>query len=160
MEKSTAALLRQVLDDNHAHGHTTPGTLNEIEAAILATLPEPLAPAAPAAQGFDAELVAAGERLVNLIEGPGCMRWEDGQGFRLKDTTEWSVFYIAIKRALATAAKGVPAQDFDAEFWKKAWVEERARAYRREGMRVEQAKIHAETDAASALAAAAKGVGK
>ena len=52
-----------------------------------------------------------------------------------------------------------PAQGFDAEFWKKAWVEERARAYRREGMTVEQAKIHAETDAASALAAAAKGVG-
>lgn len=72
-----------------------------MRSALEAALPY-LAPAAPAG-----EVVAAGERLVGLVEGPGCLRWEDGQGFRLKDTAEWSVFYVAIKHALAAAAKGV-----------------------------------------------------
>ncbi len=49
------------------------------------------APSAPV--GVDA--------LIRLVEGPGCLRWQDGQGFRLKDTPEWVAFYVAAKNALA-----------------------------------------------------------
>ncbi len=35
--------------------------------------------------------------LTLLVEGPGCIRWEDGNGFRLKDTDEWVQFYCLVK---------------------------------------------------------------
>lgn len=35
--------------------------------------------------------------LTLLVEGPGCIRWEDGNGFRLKDTAEWVQFYCLVK---------------------------------------------------------------
>lgn len=40
---------------------------------------------------------AACYALVALVEGPGCLRWQDSGGFRLKDTAEWVKFYIAAK---------------------------------------------------------------
>jgi hypothetical protein len=44
-------------------------------------------------------LTDAATALVALIEGPGCLRWEDGRGFRIKDTDEWVRFYVAAKNA-------------------------------------------------------------
>lgn len=35
--------------------------------------------------------------LTLLVEGPGCIRWEDGNGFRLKDTDQWVQFYCLVK---------------------------------------------------------------
>lgn len=40
----------------------------------------------------------AASALVRLVEGPGCLRWEDGSGSRLKDTNEWCAFYCAARR--------------------------------------------------------------
>jgi len=44
-------------------------------------------------------LFDAAHALMLLVEGPGCLRWEDGNGFRLKDTSEWAAFYCAVKTA-------------------------------------------------------------
>ena len=45
----------------------------------------------------DAELRAAAYNLLNLVEGVGCERWQNANGFRLKDTQQWVEFYIATK---------------------------------------------------------------
>ena len=44
-------------------------------------------------------LFEAAHALMLLVEGPGCLRWEDGNGSRLKDTSEWATFYCAVKTA-------------------------------------------------------------
>lgn len=41
----------------------------------------------------------------------------------------------------------------DAALWKLAFINERARTYQSKGMKIEQARIHAETDAAHGLIA-------
>lgn len=45
------------------------------------------------------DLYESAHALMLLVEGPGCLRWEDGNGFRLKDTSEWAAFYCAVKTA-------------------------------------------------------------
>jgi len=42
-------------------------------------------------------LLDVAHALMLLVEGPGCARWEDGHGFRLKDMPEWAAFYCAVK---------------------------------------------------------------
>lgn len=44
-------------------------------------------------------LFDAAHALMLLVEGPGCLRWEDGNGSRLKDTSQWAAFYCAVKAA-------------------------------------------------------------
>lgn len=39
--------------------------------------------------------------LIQLVEGPNFLRWQDQHGVRLKDTPEWVAFYVATKKALA-----------------------------------------------------------
>ena len=62
-----------------------------------------------------AEVLAACYRLKDLIEGAGCERWQNANGFRLKDTQQWVEFYNVVNRmqrleyppAAAPAASGV-----------------------------------------------------
>src|SRR5690606_4136932 len=56
------------------------------------------------------------------------------------------------------AAALVSARE-DAERWRQAFVNERASRYRADGMKVEQARIHAETDAVVAAIDQARGKG-
>ena len=69
-------------------------------------------------------LFDAAHALMLLVEGPGCLRWEDGNGFRLKDTSEWAAFYCAVKtaqlaKAPATVGDPQPSKaPFDA-WWEK-----------------------------------------
>lgn len=54
-----------------------------------------------------------------------------------------------------------PAQDARRiQVWRQAFIDERARSYVVDGMKIEQARIHAETDAAHAEAAMAKESGR
>ena len=63
----------------------------------------------PAAVGEDMREEV--DALIRLVEGPGCLRWQDGQGFRLKDTPEWVAFYVAAKNALAQQPAACPRCD-------------------------------------------------
>lgn len=61
-----------------------------------------------------AEVLAACYRLKELVEGVGCERWQNANGFRLKDTQQWVEFYNVVNRmqrleyppAAAPAASG------------------------------------------------------
>lgn len=46
------------------------------------------------------DLVNAAKDLVEAVEGPRSVRWASPSGFRLKDTGEWCVFYVAVQKAL------------------------------------------------------------
>ena len=59
------------------------------------------------------------------------------------------------------AAPQPPAEDVRrVQVWRQAFIDERARRYIADGMKIEQARIHAETDAAHADAALAKESGR
>lgn len=45
-----------------------------------------------------AEVLAACYRLKELVEGVGCERWQNANGFRLKDTQQWVEFYNVVTR--------------------------------------------------------------
>lgn len=62
-----------------------------------------------------AEVLSACYRLKDLVEGVGCERWQNANGFRLKDTQQWVEFYNVVTRmqrleyppAAAPSASGV-----------------------------------------------------
>lgn len=49
-----------------------------------------------------------------------------------------------------------PEPSRDANKWRQAWIDERAHCYRAEGMKIEEVRIHAETDATQAAIAMAQ----
>ncbi len=53
-----------------------------------------------------AEVFAAAYKLVGLVDGKegAGIRWTNGYGLRLKDTTEWVTFYSAVKEFERTGA--------------------------------------------------------
>ena len=55
------------------------------------------------------------------------------------------------------AADALEAAREDADRWRQAFVDERASRYRADGMKIEQARIHAETDAEVAAIDKARG---
>lgn len=65
--------------------------------AKLAAAPAAPAPAIDRKSLMErAELLAACYRLKELVEGVTCHRWVNGSGLRLKDTSEWAAFYVAV----------------------------------------------------------------
>lgn len=62
----------------------------------------------------DAELRAAAYNLLNLVEGAGCERWQNANGFRLKDTQQWVEFYIATKNVQSFGEVTTPQPSADA----------------------------------------------
>lgn len=62
----------------------------------------------------DAELRAAAYNLMNLVEGVGCERWQNANGFRLKDTQQWVEFYIATKNVQSFGEVTTPQPSADA----------------------------------------------
>lgn len=72
---------------------------DEYAAALAAAAPPPSSDfgvASEQAGEFARGVEAAARDLVDLVEGVGCKRWEDGAGKRLKDTNEWARFYVAV----------------------------------------------------------------
>lgn len=61
-----------------------------------------------AAGRADAVPYEVANNLMLLVEGPGSLRWEDGKGFRLKDTSEWARFYVEVKNAKERATPQHP----------------------------------------------------
>ena len=77
--------------DAHKHirnGARLTDTEDRAVRAVVAALSQQ-----PEARG----VVDAALDLVRLVDGPGCVRWQDGQGFRLKDTREWVALYVATR---------------------------------------------------------------
>ena len=62
----------------------------------------------------DAELRAAAYNLLNLVEGVGCERWQNANGFRRKDTQQWVEFYIATKNVQSFGEVTTPQPSADA----------------------------------------------
>lgn len=57
----------------------------------------------------EAELAAALDGLVDIVERVGCGDWRNERGQRLKDTKQWVVAYLAATKKAQPAAP-VPAQ--------------------------------------------------
>src|SRR5690606_935645 len=64
-----------------------------------------------------------------------------------------------IEATLTEAAAALEAAREDAERWRQAFVDGRASRHRADGMKIEQARIHAETDAVVAAIDQARGKG-
>src|SRR5690606_38592246 len=80
--------------------------------------------------------------------------YDDGDEHDVCDTIAEAAAALEAAREDAAEAKQngyelglLAAAREDAERWRQAFVDERASRYRADGMKVEQARIHAETDA-------------
>lgn len=76
-----------------------------------------------------------------------------------RDVWRGTEFGDDICELLEEAAAALEAAREDAERWRQAFVDERASRYRADGMKIEQARIHAETDAEVAAIDQARGKG-
>ena len=101
----------------------------------------------------------------DLIERLRSVKWEvtDDCGRTPDDPTHKCVFVDMrpddFRALLREAAAALEAAREDGERWRQAFVDERASRYRADGMKIEQARIHAETDAEVAAIDQARGKG-
>lgn len=83
--------------------------------------------------------------MIESLHGEGFDLWAKNRG-KFRNRLPENVGAIVVKmRALLAAAPA--AEGGTADAWRKAFIEERARRYRDEGMKIEQARIAAGTDA-------------
>lgn len=105
---------RSIEDEAYAHGWNAcrAATIRTLEQALTQQRGAPVFDRAWVVR--DAELRAAAYNLLNLVEGVGCERWQNANGFRLKDTQQWVEFYIATKNVQSFGEVTTPQPSADA----------------------------------------------